>query len=122
MVACGDVHMHHANRKALQDVVSAIRIGQPLRLAGKLLFAHRERHLRSLSLLASLYPPALLAETIRISDLCDFSLDELRYEYTQELVPRHMTPPQYLRQLVEAGATKRWPQGTKPRVQETIEK
>jgi len=122
MVACGDVHMHHANRKALQDVVSAIRIGQPLRLAGKLLFAHRERHLRSLSLLASLYPPALLAETIRISDLCDFSLDELRYEYPQELVPRHLTPPQYLRQLVEAGATKRWPQGTKPRVQETIEK
>ena len=122
LVACGDVHMHHPGRKALQDIVSAIRIGQPLRLAGKLLFAHGERHLRSLPLLANLYPPALLAETVRISDLCDFSLDELRYEYPQELVPPNLTPPQYLRQLVEAGANRRWPQGVKPKVWATIEK
>lgn len=122
MVACGDVHMHHPNRKALQDVVSAIRIGQPLRLAGKLLQANRERYLRSRSLLAGLYPPALLAESVRIADLCDFSLDELRYEYPAELVPAPLTPAQYLRQLVEAGARKRWPDGITDEVAATIEK
>ncbi|MFT4719406.1 MAG: error-prone DNA polymerase [Candidatus Azotimanducaceae bacterium] len=122
MVACGDVHMHHPDRKALQDVVSAIRIGQPLRLAGKLLQANRERYLRSRPLLASLYPPALLAESVRIADLCDFSLDELRYEYPAELVPEPLSPAQYLRQLVEAGARKRWPDGIKDEVTATIEK
>ncbi|MFT4852745.1 MAG: error-prone DNA polymerase [Candidatus Azotimanducaceae bacterium] len=122
MVACGDVHMHHPDRKALQDVVSAIRIGQPLRLAGKLLQANRERYLRSRSLLASLYPAALLAEAVHIADLCDFSLDELRYEYPAELVPEPLSPAQHLRQLVEAGARKRWPDGVKDEVAATIEK
>ena len=122
MVACGDVYMHHPSRKALQDVVSAIRIGQPLRLAGKLLQANREKYLRPAALLARLYPAALLAETLHIADLCDFSLDELRYEYPQELVPATLSPAQYLRQLVEAGARQRWPGGIKPHVQATIEK
>ena len=38
LVATGDVHMHQPNRKALLDVLSAIRIGQPVSLVGKLLF------------------------------------------------------------------------------------
>ena len=122
MVAMGDVHMHHADRKALQDVISAVRIGQSVRLAGKLLFAHREKHLRPLGVIAQMYPPALLQETIVISELCDFSLDELRYEYPEELVPPHLSPAAYLRQLVEHGAKERWPAGIKPHVQALIEK
>ncbi|MFT5209703.1 MAG: error-prone DNA polymerase [Flavobacterium sp.] len=122
MVAMGDVHMHRPDRKALQDVLSAIRMRQSVRLAGKLLFANREKYLRPLSLISQYYPPRLLIETMRIADLCDFSLDELRYEYPQELVPTHLTPSQYLRQLVEKGAELRWPAGIKPDVSETIEK
>ena len=41
--------------------------------------------------LARLYPPELLAETLRIAAL-HFSLDELRYEYPHELVPAGETP------------------------------
>jgi hypothetical protein len=36
---------------------------------------------------ARLYPPELLAETQRIARRCRFSLDELRYEYPEEVVP-----------------------------------
>lgn len=122
MVAMGDVHMHRPERKALQDVLSAIRMRQSVRLAGKLLFANREKYLRPLSLISQYYPPRLLIETMRIADLCDFSLDELRYEYPEELVPTHLTSSQYLRQLVEKGAELRWPTGIKPDVRETIEK
>lgn len=122
MVAAGDVHMHHPDRKALQDVVSAIRMGQSVRMAGKLLFANREKYLRSLSLLAKMYPPSLLQETVRIADRCNFSLSELRYEYPRELVPPHLTPAAYLRQLVEAGAKERWPGGETRGVRELIEK
>jgi len=122
LVAAGDVHMHHPDRKSLLDVVSAIRMGQSVRLAGRLLFANKEKHLRPLSALEKLYPPKLLTETLHIAGLCDFSLDELRYEYPEELVPPHLTPAQYLRQLTDAGARERWPEGETPTVRALIEK
>tara|TARA_E500000331_G_scaffold356424_1_gene414739 strand:+ start:51 stop:3134 length:3084 start_codon:yes stop_codon:yes gene_type:complete len=122
LTASGDVHMHHADRKVLLDVVSAIRMKQSVQLAGRLLFSNREKHLRSLSLLQKLYPEALLDATTQIADRCQFSLDELRYEYPEELVPPHLTPAAYLRQLVRMGAVKRWPNGTPDHVQALIER
>ncbi|MFT5562965.1 MAG: error-prone DNA polymerase [Candidatus Azotimanducaceae bacterium] len=122
LVAAGDVHMHHPDRKSLLDVLSAVRMGQSVRLAGRLLFANKEKHLRSVSALEKLYPPKLLTETLHIADLCDFSLDELRYEYPEELVPPHLTPAQYLRQLTDAGAQERWPEGETTAVRALIEK
>ena len=122
IVASGDVHMHHKNRKALHDVLSAVRMNQSLHLAGRLLFSNKEKYLRPLSLLNKLYPKELLANTIQIADLCTFSLDELRYEYPQELVPINLTPTNYLRQLVAEGATKRWGYETPSEVLSLIEK
>ncbi len=61
--------------------------------------------------LAKLYPPDTLAETLRVAERCRFSLDELKYEYPEELVPPGETPATYLRKLVMAGAAKRWPNG-----------
>ena len=122
MVAMGDVHMHHPDRKALLDVISAVRMGQSVRMAGRLLFTNREKYLRPLSIIGALYPAKLLAETLRIADLCDFSLDELRYEYPEELVPPHMTPTEYLRQLTEEGVKQRWPDGETASVRALIEK
>ena len=54
IVASGDVHMHHKNRKALHDVLSAVRMNQSLHLAGRLLFSNKEKYLRPLSLLNKL--------------------------------------------------------------------
>lgn len=122
LVASGDVHMHHKNRKALHDVLSAIKMKQSLHLAGRLLFSNKEKYLRPLSLLNKLYPKEMLANTIKIADLCKFSLDELRYEYPQEVVPLNLTPTIYLRQLVKAGAEKRWGDKTPSEVLLLIEK
>ncbi len=122
LVASGDVHMHSADRKPLQDVVSAIRMRQSIRLAGRLLASNREKHLRPLSKLRQLYPASLLEESLRISSLCEFSLSELRYEYPEELVPPHLTACVYLRQLVESGAQKRWPEGVPRDVRDSLEK
>jgi error-prone DNA polymerase len=110
-VACGDVHMHAADRRPLQDALTAIRHGLPLRQAGRRLFANGQRHLRAKAELARLYPPALLQETVAIADRCQFSLDQLRYEYPHEIVPPGETPASYLRRLAEAGAAERWPGG-----------
>ena len=109
MVACGDVHMHVKERQNLQDTLTAIHHNCSVMELGKRRFANAERRLRSLSYLKKLYPPALLAETIVIAKRCQFSLEELRYEYPSEVVPDHLTPAEQLRYLVDEGVRLRWP-------------
>jgi len=111
LVAAGDVHMHTRGRRALQDVLTATRIGTTVEQAGWALFPNGERHLRPTSRLAGLYPPELLAASIDIAARCTFALDELRYEYPREIVPDGHTPASWLRLLTEAGARQRWPDG-----------
>ena len=117
-VACGDVHMHVRGRRALQDVLTAIRLGVPVAQTGCALYPSGERHLRRYEILERIYPEALLQETLRIAERCDFSLKELRYEYPEEIVPDGETPAQYLRRLTEEGLCKRYPQGIAAEVQE----
>ncbi len=107
-VAAGDVHMHVRARRALQDTLTAIRLKKPLAECGHALYPNGERHLRSRARLATIYPPALLAQTIAIAERCTFSLDELRYEYPEEIVPPGETPASHLRQLVEEGLAQRY--------------
>src|SRR5690606_40077461 len=78
LVAAGDVHMHVKERRALQDTLTAIRHRCTLAEAGHRLFPNGERYLRPYDDLASLYPRALLDETLRIADRCRFSLGSLR--------------------------------------------
>ena len=109
LVAAGDAHMHVRARRALQDTLTAVRVKKPVAECGYALYPNGERHLRSRARLATLYPPELLAETLAIAARCTFSLDELRYEYPEELVPPGATPASHLRQLVETGLMKRYP-------------
>ncbi len=120
-MASGDVHMHVRSRRALQDVLVAIGLGVPVAKAGLALFANGERHLRRREQLARRYPPALLAETLAVAARCDFSLDELRYEYPAELVPAGETPASQLRRLSMQGMVRRWPEGVPARVRKLIE-
>jgi DNA-directed DNA polymerase III PolC len=120
-VAAGDVHMHRRSRRALQDVLTAIRLRTPLSAAGLALFPNGERSLRSLRRLQELYPAPLLAQTLDIAERCTFSLDELRYEYPEEIVPRGETPTSHLRALTERGCAGRWPEGAPCAVREMLE-
>ena len=121
LVAAGDVHMHVRSRKPLQDVLTATRIGKPLTECGLALQPNAERHLRSRLRLAQTYPPELLAQTLRVAARCDFSLDELRYQYPAEVVPAGETPAGYLRRITYEGAGRRWPEGIPAKVQNQIE-
>ncbi len=53
---------------------------------------------------------------MKIAERCTFSLDELRYEYPEEIVPAGMTPIAYLRRLTEEGLRWRFGGGTPPGV------
>ncbi len=121
VAATGDVCMHLRSRKRLQDVLTAIRIGRPVADCGCALFMNAEQHLRSRLRLANMYPADALAETLAIARQCSFSLDELRYEYPDELVPAGHTPASYLRAQTWMGAHRRFPAGIPATVQEQLE-
>jgi DNA polymerase III alpha subunit len=120
-VAAGDVHMHRRCRRALQDVLTAIRLGVPVASAGYGLYPNGERCLRPVARLRELYPAPLLAQTLAIAERCCFKLDELHYEYPEEIVPPGATPASHLRALTLTGAACRWPKGVPPAVRDNIE-
>ncbi|MFB9126121.1 error-prone DNA polymerase, partial [Paraburkholderia dipogonis] len=121
VVALGNVVMHVRSRKPLQDTMTAIRVRRPVHECGYDLTQNAEQHLRSRLRLANLYPDEALAATVDIASRCAFSLDELRYEYPDELVPTGFTAAAYLRQETYIGAQRRFPSGIPHKVQEQIE-
>ncbi|PVX37795.1 error-prone DNA polymerase [Janthinobacterium sp. 78] len=121
VVAVGHVCMHVRSRKPLLDTLCAIRVGKPVGECGYALAQNAEQHLRARLRLANVYPPQALAETVRIAKLCTFSLDSLRYDYPDELVPHGHTPATYLREETYAGARMRFPLGIPANVQQQIE-
>ncbi len=121
LVAAGDVCMHHPDRRPLRDLLTAIRLRTTVARLGHRALMNGERHLRSLERLRVLYPPALLEETLAVAACCTFSLDELRYEYPDDVTPAGTTPAAFLRRLVEEGKRRRWPGGCPPKVADQIE-
>jgi error-prone DNA polymerase len=121
LAAAGDVHMHLRSRRPLQDALTAIRLGTPLERCGHALFPNAERHLRARVRLAQLYPPALLAESAAIAGRCTFSLDELRYEYPEELVPAGSAPAAHLAALADEGLAWRFPGGVPQKVRALVD-
>ncbi|WP_395757695.1 error-prone DNA polymerase [Achromobacter sp. EB05] len=122
VVALGQVQMHVRSRKPLHDTLTGIRTHQCVSQCGYALAGNAEQHLRTRMRLANLYPPEALAQTLVVARRCAFSLDELRYEYPDEIIPRGHTPATYLRQETLAGAARRFPGGTPDYVSEQIEK
>ncbi len=122
LVASGDVHMHVRRRRALQDVITAIRLGCTVAEAGAALFPNGEHHLRRIDDLHALYPPELIEEGLRIASMCDFDLHKLNYFYPKELVPHNLSAIDHLRELTRAGAATRWPDGVPAEVHAQIER
>lgn len=111
LLAAGDVHFHVPRRQALQDVLTAIRLGVPVTDIGEERFPNAQRHLRSLDEIHAGFAdlPDAVARTLEVADRCTFSLDELRYEYPVELSPPGVTPIEHLKRLTWEGAKQRYP-------------
>ncbi|PML52180.1 error-prone DNA polymerase [Vibrio lentus] len=122
ITACGGVLMHNANRLPLQHSLTAIKYQRPITEVGSHLLANAERCLRSINKISHIFKAEWLEESNRISELCEFDLDSLRYEYPSELIPQGETPMSYLRMLVEKGKRARFPQGVPNNIQQIIEK
>ncbi|MBL8323325.1 MAG: error-prone DNA polymerase [Rubrivivax sp.] len=124
IVAVGSVLMHARSRKPLQDALTATRLNKPVAECGFALEPNAEAHLRSRARLTQLFRPEWLQASVQWAARCAFSLDELRYEYPEEIVPAGHTPATWLRQLTEEGVVKRFghlPGGVPSAVRATIE-
>ncbi|MDD4787475.1 MAG: error-prone DNA polymerase [Pirellulales bacterium] len=123
LVASGAVRYHAAERQALQDVLTAVRHRTTVAGAAEHLFANAERYLKPPEQVAALFAGAADAvhRTLEIAGRIGFSLDELRYEYPEELAPRGLTPADYLRRLAWQGARERYPRGIPAKVRGLLE-
>ncbi|MHA7818187.1 MAG: error-prone DNA polymerase [Erythrobacter sp.] len=124
LLATNDVHYHVPERRPLQDVMTAIANKTTVAKAGHLLNANAERHLKSPHQMVRLFArwPHAIATAREVADACDFSLDELRYEYPQETYPEGMGPQEYLESETWKGAEWRYPSGVPDYVRATLTK
>jgi error-prone DNA polymerase len=106
LVATGDVHYHHPCRRQLQDVVTCVQEGCTIYNAGFKLHPNAERYLKSEAEMLRLFRgyPDAIQRTQEIAEACTFSLDELQYEYPEEITTEGRTPLEELTHLVWKGA------------------
>ncbi len=123
LVALGNVLMHKGARRRLADILSCIREHTTIDNLGRLALPNSERRLKSefeMRRLFSDYPEAVTA-TGHIARACTFSLDELKYEYPDEIT-NGLAPNDRLKQLTKAGLKWRYPDGVPLKVQAMVEK
>ena len=110
VTATGDVRMHSYSRRPLLDVLTAIRLGVQIEEVGTRIFSNGEHYLRPIERLMSIYPSALLKESLRVAERCNFSLQQLVYEYPHEIFGHRKKNSSQLRDLAYAGAKQRFSQ------------
>ncbi len=113
LVAVGDPLYHAPERRALADVVACIREHVTIDEAGFRLHPNAERHLQSPAEMARLFAgfEEAIATQADILRTVRFSLDELAYEYPDEIAAPGETPMETLQRLAEEGAIERYPHG-----------
>jgi error-prone DNA polymerase len=123
LVAANDVHYHDPSRQPLQDVLTAVRHGTTVAELGHRRFPNAERHLKSPAAMRRLFAecPEAVSRTVELADRCTFSLDELRYEYPEELCPVGLTPIEHLSRLAWEGAHSRYPGSIPEKVRGLLE-
>ncbi|MFM8495780.1 MAG: error-prone DNA polymerase, partial [Planctomycetia bacterium] len=64
--------------------------------------------------------PGAVARSVEWAGRCTFTLDELRYEYPESVVPPGRTPQEHLGRMVWKGARQRYPDGVPEKVRRLI--
>ncbi len=124
LIATNDVIMHSPQRRALADMSTCIRAGVTIDEAGRLLHMNAERHLKTPAEMARIFEEATqaLAQTLRFADGLDFSLEDLRHDYPEELREGFATQQEALAAFSWEGARQRYPQGVPAHVDEAIKR
>ena len=123
LVASNAVTMHAPERRALADVLTCIREKCTIDQAGLRVLKNAERHLKSAEEMRRLFcgHEAALARTVEIADRIAFNLDQLAYEYPDE-VSNGRDPQEELDRLVSAHVRDRYPEGVPAGIQAELDR
>ncbi|MEL7348243.1 MAG: error-prone DNA polymerase, partial [Pseudomonadota bacterium] len=104
--------MHRGARRRVADVLTCIRERLTVETLGTRALPNAEQHLRGPEAMARLFQDHedALAEARAIAAACTFSLDELAYEYPDEIVAGE-DPQARLTRLAREGLERRYPEG-----------
>lgn len=110
MIATNDVHYHSHERRELQDIVTCVREKCTIYNAGYKLHSNAERYLKDEKEMLRLFRqyPDAISRTQEIRNDCTFSLDELRYDFPDEITPDGTSPQERLTALTWKGAHERY--------------
>jgi error-prone DNA polymerase len=114
LLAIGNIRYHCPTRRRLADVLTAIRLRTTVDALGYAAEPNAERHLKPPAEMARLFArqPQALANTIRVLEAArGFSLDQLRYEYPEEVLEPGRSAQETLEARVTAAVAERWPGG-----------
>jgi error-prone DNA polymerase len=122
VVAAGDALYHLPARRPLADVLTCIRETQQLDQAGALLSRNAERHILTPAEMARRWRhvPQALAHAAELADLCAFSMDDLSYEYPDEVSPGGRDAMAELEYQTWNGAAERYPDGVPAKVEDCL--
>jgi error-prone DNA polymerase len=106
MVATNDVHFHHPDRRELQDIVTCVREKCTIYNAGYHLYQNAERYLKPATEMERLFRqyPDAIRRSQEIMEACQFSLDQLKYVYPEEITTEGRNPLEELTHLAWKGA------------------
>jgi error-prone DNA polymerase len=118
-----DALFHNPERRLLADVLACIRTKTTLEAAGYLRLQNSERCLKNPDEIIRLFKgfEDCLQAQKKLFDAITFSLDQLAYEYPDEVVAQGETPMDSLMRLSELGAQDRYPDGVPERVRAALD-
>ena len=125
-LATGDVLYHMPDRRLLQDVVTCIREKCTIDELGDRRERFADRHIKTAAEMERLFRRYLkdsspVARTVDFAARCTFSLEELRYQYPDEIQVPGRTPQEELERLTWEKAPVRYPEGVSTEVRTQLE-
>ena len=124
LTAVGDALYHQPARRPLADVLTCIREKQRLDTAGALLSRNAERQILDPAEMARRWrhAPQALANAAELAGLCQFAMDDLSYEYPDEVSPGGRDAMGELEYQTWNGANERYPDGVPDKVAAYLER
>ncbi|WP_043364289.1 error-prone DNA polymerase [Belnapia sp. F-4-1] len=124
LLATNDPRFHDPARRPLADVLTAIRLRTTVDALGYAAEPNAERHLKPPAKMARLFVrhPEALANTLRVLEAsAGFSLDQLRYEYPEELLEPGRSAQETLEARIGEAVALRWPGGVPEKIAQLLQ-
>ncbi len=111
-----------AGTAPVADVLAAIRLGTTVDALGFAALPNAEAHLKPEAEMRRLFAGhgEAIDNTLRVVAACAFSLDQLRYEYPDEILEPGLTAQETLEKRVAEALAQRWPQGASAKLRGLI--